>query len=70
MMGMEIDEVWSVDFEGNRKCEYGCGYEGCGGGGRDMYCATSCAVMRVSLLAAASSRTTDVPGGLDCCCIG
>lgn len=74
MMGMEIDELWSVEFEGNRKCEYGYGYEdeGCGGGGRDMYCATSCAVMRVSLLAAAaaSSRTSDIPGGIDCCCIG
>lgn len=70
-MGMEIDEVWSVEFEGNRKCEYGYEDEGCGGGGggRDMYCAMSCAVMRVSLLAAAS-RTSDVPGGIDCCCIG
>lgn len=66
MMGMEIDEVWSVDFEGNRKCEYGYEDEGCGGGGRDMYCATSCAVMRVSLLAAASSRNSDVPGGIAC----
>lgn len=76
MMGMEIDEVWSVEFEGNRKCEYGYEDEGCGGGGRGMYCATSCAVMRVSLLASAaaaassSSRTSDVPGGIDCCCIG
>lgn len=71
-MGMEIDEVWSVEFEGNGKCEYGYEGEGCGGGGRDMYCAMSCAVMRVSLLAAAaaSSRTSDVPGGIDCCCIG
>lgn len=69
-MGMEIDEMWSVEFEGNRKCEYGYEDEGCGGGGRGMYCATSCAVMRVSLLAAASSRTSDVPGGIDCCCIG
>lgn len=71
MMGMEIDEVWSVDFEGNRKCEHRYEDEGCGGGGRGMYCATSCAVMRVSLLASScSSRTTDVPGGIDCCCIG
>lgn len=70
MMGMEIDEVWSVEFEGNRKCEYGYEDEGCGGGGRGMHCATSCAVMRVSLLAASSSRTSDVPGGIDCCCIG
>lgn len=71
MMGMESDEVWSVDTEGNRKCEYGYEDECCGGGGRDVYCATSCAVMRVSLLASScSSRTTDVPGGLDCCCIG
>lgn len=74
MMGMEIDEVWSVDFEGDGKCEYRYEDEGCGGGGRDMYCAMSCAVMRVSLLAAASSssssRTSDVPGGIDCCCIG
>lgn len=70
MVGMEIDEVWSVEFEGNRKCEYGYEDEGCGGG-RDMYCATSCAAMRVSLLASScSSRTTDVPGGIDCCCIG
>lgn len=71
MIGMEIDEVWSVEFEGNRKCEYRYEDEGCGGGGRDMYCATSCAVMRVSPLASScSSRTSDVPGGLDCCCIG
>lgn len=72
MVGMEIDEVWSVDFEGDGKCEYTGRYEdeGCGDGGRDMYCATSCAVMRVSLLAAASSRTSDVLGGIDCCCIG
>lgn len=71
MVGMEIDEVWSVEFEGNRKCEYVYEDEGGGGGGRDMYCATSCAVMRVSLLASScSSRTSDVPGGLDCCCIG
>lgn len=70
-MGMEIDEVWSVDFEGNRKCDHGYEDEGCGGGGRDMYCATSCTVMRVSLLASScSSRTTDVPGGIECCCIG
>lgn len=68
-MGMEIDEVWSVEFEGDGKCEYGYEDEGCGGGSRDMYCAMSCAVMRVSLLAAVS-RTSDVPGGIDCCCIG
>lgn len=72
MVGMEIDEVWSVEFEGDGKCDHGCGYEGGGGGGgRGMHCATSCAVMRVSLLASScSSRTTDVPGGIDCCCIG
>lgn len=74
MMGMEIDEVCIVDFERDGKCEYGYEDEGCSGGGRDMYCATSCAVMRVSLLAAAaaaasSSRTSDVPGVIDCCCI-
>lgn len=70
-MGMEIDEVWSVEFEGNGKCGHGYEDEGCGGGGRGMHCATSCAVMRVSLLAAAaaasSSRTSDVPGGIACC---
>lgn len=71
MVGMEIDEVWSVDFEGDGKYEYGYEDEGCSRGGRDMYCATSCAVMRVSLLASScSSRASDVPGCLDCCCIG
>lgn len=58
-----------MEFEGNRKCEYGYEDEGCGGGARGMHCATSCAVMRVSLLASScSSRTSDVPGGIDCCC--
>lgn len=61
-----------MEFEGNRKCEYGYEDEGFGGGGRDMYCATSCAVMRVSLLASScsSSRASDIPGCIDCCCSG